>query len=142
MKEIKSIAQQNQCSVARTRNQLKGGNCKGSPFYHSFGAFLKNDLQIFDPDLPINDYPIEMSFVDKLSLEHSNEVVDEDGLVRNLPATLMEKMPHSRMIFKDRVARDIAIKILCLYIRFAQSLHANDRPRMTENLKHINKNFL
>lgn len=142
MKEIKLIAQQNQCSVPRSWNQLKGGNCYGSSFYHSFGTFVKNDLKLFDPDDKISDYPIDMKFVDLITRGCGFDKRDQDSLVRNLPATLMEKMPHSRMIFKDKLARNIAIKILCLYIKFAQSLHANDRPRMTENLKHIIKNFL
>ena len=83
-----------------------------------------------------------MKFVDRLAAVKEEEALDQDGLVRDLSATLMEKMPHSRMIFKEKAARDIAIKILCLYIKFAQPLHANDRPRMTENLKQIIQNFL
>lgn len=142
MKEIKLIAQQNQCTVARSWNQLKGGNCKSSSFYHSFGNFIKHDLYKFDPEEDIEDYPIDMKFVEKLAGVKDGEALDQDGLVHNLSSTLLEKMPHSRMIFKDKNARNIAIKILCLYIKFSQQLHANDRPRMTENLKQIIQNFL
>lgn len=66
MKEIKMIAQQNHCSVVRTWNQLKGGNCKGSSFYHSFGNFVKQDLKLFDPEEstgPLQDHPIDMRFL-------------------------------------------------------------------------------
>ena len=116
-------------------NQIKGGNSTISPYYHSFGNFIKHDLQKFDPEQEIFDYPIDMKFVDKLAHFEHGQVLEDEKVVRKLPSTLLEKMPHTRMIFKNRTSRNIAIKILCLYIRFSQQLHANDRPRMAENLK-------
>lgn len=145
MKEIKMIAQQNHCSVVRTWNQLKGGNCKGSPFYHSFGNFVKQDLKLFDPEEstgPLKDHPIDMRFLGQLAKMKDGEQLEDDGKVKSLSASIVEKMPHSRMIFKDSTARNIAIKILCLYIKFSQQLNANDRPRITENLRQIIQNFL
>ena len=50
---------------------------------------------------------------------NDGEQMDHDSKVKNLSATMVEKMPHSRMIFKDKTARNIAIKILCLYIKFS-----------------------
>ena len=142
MKEIKHIAFQNQCSAARTWNQLKGGNCRNSSFYHSFGSFVKNDLHRFDPSEEVSDYPIDMKFVDTLAASNDGVVHDQDGLANSLSSTLIEKMPHARMVFRDKTARNIAVKILCLYIKFSLQLHANDRPRMTENLKQLIQNFL
>ena len=53
-----------------------------------------------------------------------------------------QKMPHFRMIFKDKEARNIAIKILFLHIRHSTTHHNNDRPRLTENLRQILENFM
>ncbi len=44
---------------------MKGGNFKNSPFYHSFGSFLKNENKIFDIG-EVSDYPIDMKFLDDL----------------------------------------------------------------------------
>lgn len=40
-----------------------------SSFYHSFGTFVKKDLDKFDPksSAALNDYPIDMNFVDKIA---------------------------------------------------------------------------
>jgi hypothetical protein len=45
---------------------LKGGNFKDSPFYHSFGSFLKNENSLFDIGEEVSDYPIDMKFLDEV----------------------------------------------------------------------------
>jgi len=45
-----------------------------------------------------------------------------------------EKFPHERLIFADEQAKRIAIKILCINIKFSGTHHNNDRPRFLENL--------
>lgn len=69
MKEIKQVAIYNQSSSSRTWNQIKGGNCLASPYYHSFGTFVKKDLDKFDhaSSAAVSDYPIDMKFVDKIA---------------------------------------------------------------------------
>jgi hypothetical protein len=44
-----------------------------------------------------------------------------------------QKFPHIRMVMKDELAIKVAIKMLCLNIRFSTSHHNNDKPRLTEN---------
>ena len=83
-----------------------------------------------------------MRFLGQLPKIKDGEQLEEDSKVKGLSASIVEKMPHSRMIFKDSTARNIAIKILCLYIKFSQQLNANDRPRITQNLQQIIQNFL
>ena len=46
-----------------------------------------------------------------------------------------EKFPHLRLVFKDEESKKIAIKILCLHIRYSAVHHNNDRPRLTENMR-------
>lgn len=66
MLEIKQAAMATNDGSLRQINTLKGGNCQDSPFYHSFGNFLKNKNSIFDIDKEINDYPIDMKFLDQV----------------------------------------------------------------------------
>ena len=48
-----------------------------------------------------------------------------------------EKFPHQRLVFKDQDAKHIAIKIVCLTIRFSGAFNNTDRPRLTEYFKLI-----
>lgn len=80
----------------------------------------------------MSDYPIDMKFVDKVAgLNNNFDSQKQDENSNSFHSSLVDKMPHARMIFKDKSARNIAIKILCLYIKFSQQLNSNDRPRMT-----------
>lgn len=53
-----------------------------------------------------------------------------------------DKFPHLRLVFKDTESKKIAIKILCLHIRYSAVHHNNDRPRLTENMRQILENFM
>jgi len=99
---------------------MKGGSQEESPFYHSFGKFIQHDFSKFDTE--INDYPMNM---------------DVDNIM-----DYSEKLPHLRLVFKDQEAKNIAIKILCLHIRYSGVHHNNDRPRLTENLRQIIEQFM
>jgi hypothetical protein len=64
---------------------------------------------------------------------------------KNLPEVTQlhcDKLPHLRLVFKDEEAKRIAIKILCLHIRYSTLHHNNDRPRLTENMRQILENFM
>jgi hypothetical protein len=74
----------------------------------------------------VADFPIDMNY------DHFEDITKAN----------QQKLPHFRMIFKDREARNIAIKILFLHIRYSTTHHNNDRPRLTENLRHILENFM
>lgn len=133
MKEIKQIAQQNQSSVVRHWNLAKGGNTTISAYYHSFGNFIKHDLSKFDPaeeeeDTSGNqdkafDYPIDLLFLNRLiNFSKNNSMPKETNhhlLSASLSPSVTEKLPHSRMVFKDKCARDIAVTLLCLYIKYS-----------------------
>jgi hypothetical protein len=85
-------------------NILKGGNFKDSPFYHSFGSFLKNENKLFDIGEDVSDYPIDMKFLDD---------------VKEIQPLMIEKLPNSRLVFKDLDSVQIAIKIILLHINYS-----------------------
>jgi hypothetical protein len=76
MTEIKNAAQQNNDGSLKHINILKGGNFKDSPFYHSFGSFLKNENSLFTSGLkvcPKNPkvwYNLAKMAADRASLPH------------------------------------------------------------------------
>ena len=82
-------------------NILKGGNSADSPFYHSFGQFIRGDFSRFDTD--VEDFPIDMTY---------------QGF-EELGKNYQDKTPHIRMVLKNTEERNITIKILCLHIRYS-----------------------
>jgi endonuclease III-like uncharacterized protein len=77
-------------------------------------------------DAQSDDFPMNMDYP------------DFDNLAKNFT----EKLPHIRLVFKDEQVSYIAIKMLCLHIRYANFYHNNDRPRLVENLRHIVEQFM
>ena len=58
-----------------------------------------------------------------------------------LATQVPQKFPHLRLIVKDESGLKIAIKMLCLSIRYSTSHHNNERPRMTENCRFMLQEF-
>jgi len=104
----------------RSLNKMKGSLMDESPFYHSFGTFLKHNVTHFDPPTT-SDFPMNM---------------DYKG-VEKLAQLTPSKFPHLRLVFKDQAAMKIAIKLICLNIRYSGHHNNNDRPRLTENCRFI-----
>jgi len=73
-----------------------------------------------------DDFPINMNYPD----------------FEKIASNYTEKLPHLRLVFKDDQVCNIAIKILCLHIRFSSLHHNNDRARLIENLRHIVEQFM
>lgn len=121
---IRQVATRNQCGERRNINKLKGSNSSASPFYHSFGHFLQHDFGAFDAE-SCDDFPMNMDY---LNLE-------------KLATQVPQKFPHLRLIIKDDTAMKIAIKMICLSIRYSTSHHNNERPRMTENCRFMLQEF-
>ena len=63
MSIIKQTAHDNLAAVDKPLNILLGGNYKFSPYYHSFGPFIHQDFQRFDPVEEL-DFPINMKYKD------------------------------------------------------------------------------
>lgn len=62
--EIRALSLANQGGSLRHKNLLKGGNLPCSPFYHSFGNFLKNETTRLLGDAMPEDHPMDMRHLD------------------------------------------------------------------------------
>ena len=107
MTAIKQHAHNNQLFTKCANNILMGGNYDDSSFNHSFGPFIHRDFKLFDPKKELNDFPIDMKY----------EFALKD---------FQEKLPHQRMVFDDKQAKDITIKILMLQIMYSTNHHNSD----------------
>jgi hypothetical protein len=65
---------------------------------------LKNENKLFDIGEDVSDYPIDMKFLDD---------------VKEIQPLMIEKLPNSRLVFKDLDSVQIAIKIILLHINYS-----------------------
>lgn len=65
---------------------------------------MKNENKLFDIGEDVSDYPIDMKFLDD---------------VKEIQPLMIEKLPNSRLVFKDLDSVQIAIKIILLHINYS-----------------------
>ena len=122
MQEIKDAASNPKDLAKKSLNQLKGGNFRSSQFYHSLSNFVEGEYSNFDSEA--TDFPIDMNYPTEVLLENK------------------QKLPHQRLVFKDDEALKLAVKMLCLHIRYYNQHNNNDRPRLTTVLSNIIHGFM